>query len=50
MPLRWNEGILPPSVCATRLPNRQKPAACFARRVKFAAQKYLSFRKAEIMI
>jgi hypothetical protein len=27
-----------------------KAAACFARRVKFASQKYLPFRKTEIMI
>ena len=35
-----------------RQPDRQtpKPAACFARRVKRASQKYLSFRKTEIMI
>jgi hypothetical protein len=28
----------------------QKPAACFARRVKRGTKKYLSFRKKEIMI
>jgi hypothetical protein len=27
-----------------------KFAACFARRVKFAPQKYISFRKTEVMI
>jgi hypothetical protein len=30
--------------------DQQKVAACFARRVKLAVQKYSSFRKEEIMI
>jgi hypothetical protein len=30
--------------------NIKKPAACFARRVKRATQKYIYFRKSEIMI
>jgi hypothetical protein len=34
--------------CTTAI--RKKPAACFARRVKFSRQKYLSFRKTEVMI
>jgi hypothetical protein len=34
-----------PRTCKAR-----KPAACFARRVKRAAQKYISFRMTEIMI
>jgi hypothetical protein len=29
---------------------KQKPAACFARRVNRASQKYIYFRKKEIMI
>jgi hypothetical protein len=35
---------------ATRRAKQQKPAACFARQVKRAAQKYSCFRKTEVMI
>jgi hypothetical protein len=37
----------PPRARAT---DKQKAAACFARRVKFVAQKYSSFRNSEVMI
>jgi hypothetical protein len=35
---------------APRRAKHQKPAACFARRVKRAAQKYISFRNTVFMI
>jgi hypothetical protein len=43
----WRNGE---STAATTRAKQQKPAACFARRVKLTAQKHFSFRKTEFMI
>jgi hypothetical protein len=47
LPTIWHVDL---SVAAATRRANEKPAACFARRVKFASQKYLSFRKTEFMI
>jgi hypothetical protein len=46
--LAWTDKS--PGLLLRRRAKHQKPAACFARRVKLASQKYIRFRNREIMI